>query len=46
MNIRRLVVAIAACAAMLLAVPLAHAQQTGSIAGTVTDDSGAVLPGV
>ncbi len=47
MNIRRLVVAVAACAALLLAVPMAHAQQqTGSITGSVSDDSGAVLPGV
>ncbi len=47
MNIRRVVVAVAACAALLLAVPMAHAQQqTGSITGSVSDDSGAVLPGV
>src|SRR5690349_4381878 len=32
--------------ALLLGVPLAHAQTTGSITGTVTDASGAVLPGV
>lgn len=36
-----------ACMAVLLGVPFAHAQvQTGSITGTVTDGSGAVLPGV
>jgi hypothetical protein len=29
-----------------LAVPLAYAQATGTIAGLVTDESGAVLPGV
>lgn len=46
MTIRRVVVAIAACAAMLLGTPLVQAQvQTGSITGSVTDDSGAVLPG-
>jgi hypothetical protein len=32
--------------AIFLAVPLAHAQTTGSITGVVTDASGAVLPGV
>ena len=42
MTIRRVVVAVAACAAMLLGSTLAHAQvQTGSIAGAVTDTSGA-----
>jgi hypothetical protein len=35
-----------ACMAVLLAPAFAHAQQTGSITGTVTDESGAVLPGV
>ena len=47
MTIRRVVVAIAACAAVLLAAPTAQAQvQTGSITGAVSDTSGAVLPGV
>jgi hypothetical protein len=36
-----------ACVAVLLGAGLAHAQvQTGSIAGIVTDTSGAILPGV
>ncbi len=34
------------CMAVLLGAPIANAQITGSIAGTVTDASGAVLPGV
>lgn len=42
--VRRIVVCV--CTALLLGTPLAHAQITGSIAGTVTDASGAVLPGV
>jgi hypothetical protein len=47
MSIRRVAAAVLACAALLLGAPLAHAQvQTGSITGTVTDTSGAVLPGV
>ena len=46
MTIRRVVVALAACAAMRLGTPLAQAQvQTGSITGAVSDTSGAVLPG-
>ncbi len=36
---------ILACMAMLMGAPLAYAQTTGSITGTVTDASGAVLPG-
>lgn len=47
MNIRRVVVAAAACIALLLGAFPARAQVlTGSITGTVSDDSGAVLPGV
>ncbi|MFN7979339.1 MAG: carboxypeptidase regulatory-like domain-containing protein [Vicinamibacterales bacterium] len=47
MSIRRVAAAVLACAALLLGTPLAHAQvQTGSITGTVSDTSGAVLPGV
>ena len=34
------------CTAVFLSAGLAHAQTTGSITGTVTDASGAVLPGV
>ncbi len=46
MTIRRVVVAVAACAAVLLGSSVTQAQvQTGSITGTVTDTSGAVLPG-
>lgn len=41
---RRIVVCV--CTVLLLGTPLAHAQTTGSITGTVTDASGAVLPGV
>src|SRR5688572_902468 len=42
--VRRILIA---SLAVLLSAPLAHAQvQTGSITGTVTDASGAVLPGV
>ncbi|MGE0815068.1 MAG: carboxypeptidase regulatory-like domain-containing protein [Vicinamibacterales bacterium] len=47
MSIRRLGAALAACAVALLTVSTAFAQvQTGSITGTVSDTSGAVLPGV
>lgn len=47
MSIRRVVAVAAACAALLLGGTSAQAQlQTGSITGTVTDTSGAVLPGV
>ncbi len=42
--VRRIVVCV--CTVLLLGTPLAHAQTTGSITGTVTDASGAVLPGV
>jgi hypothetical protein len=46
MVIRRAVVGVM-CVAMLLGAGLASAQvQTGSIAGTVSDSSGALLPGV
>ena len=46
MTIRRVVVVVAACAAVLLGSSATQAQvQTGSITGTVTDTSGAVLPG-
>ena len=42
--VRRILIA---SLAVVLSAPLAHAQvQTGSITGTVTDASGAVLPGV
>jgi len=34
------------CMAVLLGAPIANAQTTGSITGTVSDPSGAVLPGV
>jgi Carboxypeptidase regulatory-like domain/TonB-dependent Receptor Plug Domain len=45
---RRTLFGMLAVAVMLgwLAVPLAYAQATGTIAGLVTDESGAVLPGV
>ncbi len=47
MNIRRVVVAVAACIAVLLGAFPARAQVlTGSITGIVADTSGAVLPGV
>jgi len=39
-------VMVCVCTVLLLGTPLAHAQTTGSITGTVTDASGAVLPGV
>ncbi len=42
--VRRMFVLV--CMALLAGAPLAHAQTTGSITGTVTDASGAVLPGV
>jgi len=42
--VRRVMVCV--CTVLLLGTPLAHAQTTGSITGTVTDASGAVLPGV
>lgn len=44
MSIVRRILALT-CMAIFLATPLAYAQTTGSITGTVTDDSGAVLPG-
>ena len=43
---RKLVRSLIACAGLLLAVPAATFAQSGTIAGTVTDDTGAVLPGV
>jgi Carboxypeptidase regulatory-like domain len=47
MHIRRVMVAVTACAALLLGTYTAHAQVlTGSITGVVADTSGAVLPGV
>ena len=47
MHIRRVVVAMAACVALLLGTYTAQAQVlTGSITGVVADTSGAVLPGV
>ena len=43
---RRLMHVMLACA-MALALPaLAFAQATGSITGVVTDESGAVMPGI
>ena len=42
--VRRILVFV--CTALVLGSGLAQAQQTGSITGTVTDASGAVLPGV
>lgn len=47
MHIRRVMVAVTACIALLLGTFTAHAQVlTGSITGVVADTSGAVLPGV
>ncbi len=47
MTIRRVLVAVAACAAVLLGSSVTQAQvQTGSITGSVSDTSNAVLPGV
>ncbi|MBL8137399.1 MAG: TonB-dependent receptor [Acidobacteria bacterium] len=47
MHIRRVMVAVTACVALLLGTYTAHAQVlTGSITGVVADTSGAVLPGV
>jgi len=43
-SVRRMFVLV--CMAVLLGAPIASAQTTGSITGTVTDASGAVLPGV
>ena len=43
-SVRRIFVLV--CMAVLLGAPIAHAQTTGSITGTVSDPSGAVLPGV
>jgi hypothetical protein len=43
-SVRRIFVLV--CMAALLGTPIAYAQTTGSITGTVTDASGAVLPGV
>jgi len=41
----RLAAILAAAAVMVLAVPTARAQSTAGLRGTVTDESGAVLPG-
>ena len=47
MSIRTLMAATLMCAAMLLCLaPSASAQATGAIAGVITDDTGAVMPGV
>jgi hypothetical protein len=43
---RRLVLSLVACAGLLAALPAETYAQTGTIAGTATDDTGAVLPGV
>jgi hypothetical protein len=43
---RRLLLLTVACAGLLLAWPAVSFAQTGTIAGTATDDTGAVLPGV
>jgi hypothetical protein len=44
--VRRVLLTASACLAMLAAPAVVAAQTTGSLAGTIRDSSGAVLPGV
>ena len=45
MRLRKLVVAVVVSILLVLATPVFAQEVTGSIAGTVTDQSGAVVPG-